>query len=94
MNKRQYKKAFKQKYGYNPVNKEKTAKKAVKEISEAMRKLSKMIPHAIRTVVEEIQTMIKEIQTMPEEEFLKKLDELSLEQRNMAWKIRKSGEHK
>jgi len=94
MNKRQYKKAFKKKYGYNPVDKKKTVRKAIKEIKTTLELFNKTIRKMPKIISRAIGTLTEQIQTMSDEEFLKKLDELSVEQKNIAWKIRTRGKHK
>lgn len=86
MNKRQRKKQFKKRYGYNPP-------RSIDAVSftEQLSSSIKAMPDAIKRCAEDINKFVKNIKTMPEEKFQEKLGRLTLEQAIVAKYIRYSG---
>lgn len=102
MNKRQKKKAFKKKFGYNPritdvQNNyrylEKRLKKAINSMGEAMRNAIPIIKNAIDSIRRLSHEVTEHIKTMPEEDFNNILDSPELDESVKAWakQIRKNG---
>jgi hypothetical protein len=83
MNKRQRKKQFKKKYGYNPL-KFGYAIQLTEQLSNAMKTMS----DAVKKIVEQWDKLIENIKTMPEGEFQEKLNGLTPDQAAMAKLIR------
>ena len=87
MNQRQRKKKFKKEYGFNPLSKRKIKKwnmftTAVENLKNVLSKFIKQLGQ-VSSILEE------RIRSMPEEEFEKKLQELTLEQQVLAIRIRR-----
>ena len=74
MNRRQKKKAFKKKYGYNPP----TCRSVSRGLMDGVTAAIKPVFEAFRSLAEEVLRTVKEIteqiQTMPEEDFIKFLE--------------------
>ena len=85
MNRRQKKKAFKKRYGYNPgkAGQQVNIYMTARGILEGMKKV-------IEAVKEMCGTGIRAIREMPEDDFLKRIENpaLTKEQKQLAWKIR------
>ena len=102
MNRRQAKKAYKKKYGHNPLKTEvrfirSTTRKLVIKTMDEVRKIMPRAIAAIRKMCEAAVRVVNEtterIQTMPEEEFIQFLETSGLEEstKKLAMQLRMAG---
>lgn len=83
MNKRQWKKKYKKEHGCNPPSK-KQVEAWVEAIGNIVNGVMDIVNRAFKTVMD----FMEELKSMPEDEFEKKISQLTLEQQELARKIR------
>ena len=83
MNKRQCKKKFKKEYGFNPPSKRK-----IKAFTEEMEKIKKHFEKFVGYLKKVSEKLKEQIRNMPEEEFERRLSEMTKKQRKWAREIR------
>ena len=95
MNRRQKKKAYKKKYGYNPPKSEikyhyKYLAKAAKKIAEIAVKTIELMAKEVSRLLSEIPKAMERMRTMPEDEFNRILEESGIDEeaKRVARRIR------
>lgn len=100
MNRRQKKKAYKKKYGHNPLKTEvkyygKEWGRTKETVAESIRAAIPIIRNTLEKFARATRETAERIKTMPEDEFLRFLDnpELTEDAKAMARKIRRNGKN-